>query len=453
MLRFGLARGVLRAAVLALAPVAAMAFAWSAAAQNYPLPQYTQDQHLGVITCAGSTCHGALEPWQNSKVLQNEYITWQREDKHAKAYAVLLNDRSRRIARNLGLEAAHTAPLCLDCHADNPPANLRSARFQLSDGVGCEACHGGSVRYLGLHATGIASHEENVNLGLYPTELPVERAKLCLSCHFGMERKFVDHRIMGAGHPRMAFELDTFTAIQPAHYVVDKDYTDRKAVYSNVKVWAIGQAIAVSETMKAMADDKMGRDGAFPELVLFDCHACHHSMEDLRWAPRASIGLPPGVPRINDANMIMLAIVAREVDAKLGDDMMGMVKGLHNAAMEGQQALAEAAKKLKAAADQMVPALRNASFGKESLVSLMNAMVAEGLKGEFVAYAAAEQATMAMSSILQTMRVAGVVDADKTKEIDAALAEAYAALADDDAFKPDAYLAALRSVDAVVPKF
>ena len=85
MLRFGLARGVLRAAVLALAPVAAMAFAWSAAAQNYPLPQYTQDQHLGVITCAGSTCHGALEPWQNSKVLQNEYITWQREDKHPKA--------------------------------------------------------------------------------------------------------------------------------------------------------------------------------------------------------------------------------------------------------------------------------------------------------------------------------------------------------------------------------
>ena len=56
---------------------------------------------------------------------------------------------------------------------------------------------------------------------------PVERARLCLSCHFGDPLRFANHRIMGAGHPRMSFELDTFTALQPAHFKVDADYRKR----------------------------------------------------------------------------------------------------------------------------------------------------------------------------------------------------------------------------------
>ena len=71
---------------------------------------------------------------------------------------------------------------------------------------------------------------------MYPTDQPVARAQLCLSCHFGTEQnKFVTHRIMGAGHPRMSFELDTFTAIQPAHYIADKDYAERKGAPNGVQ--------------------------------------------------------------------------------------------------------------------------------------------------------------------------------------------------------------------------
>jgi len=45
---------------------------------------------------------------------------------------------------------------------------------------------------------------------MYPTEEPMERARLCLSCHLGTERKFATHEIMGAGHPRLAFELELY---------------------------------------------------------------------------------------------------------------------------------------------------------------------------------------------------------------------------------------------------
>ena len=61
-----------------------------------------------------------------------------------------------------------------------------------------------------------------------------------------------------------------------------------------------GQALLVSEMMDVLADPKRGRDGLFPELVLFDCHACHKPMGGKKWGPRQGTGLGPGVVRLND---------------------------------------------------------------------------------------------------------------------------------------------------------
>ena len=159
----------------------------TAEAEAPTLPQYGGDSHLGVVTCAGSTCHGATRPFQNAAINQNEFVIWQRKDKHARAYKVLLNDQSKRIARNLGLKAAHEAKICLDCHSDNVAEDLRGKRFQLSDGVGCESCHGGSKRYLGPHVSGENTRQQNLDAGMYATETPESRALLCLSCHLGTD--------------------------------------------------------------------------------------------------------------------------------------------------------------------------------------------------------------------------------------------------------------------------
>ncbi len=128
--------------------------------------------------------------------------------------------------------------------------------------------------------------------------------------------------MMGAGHPRMAFELDTFTAVEPAHFKPDTDWEKRKRMWDGVKVWAIGQALVVSEMMDVLVDPKRGRDGLFPELVLFDCHACHHPMSDSRWAPRVA-GLGPGSVRLNDSSMLMVRQIAHVVDPPLGDTHCG----------------------------------------------------------------------------------------------------------------------------------
>ena len=65
--------------------IAATAFVWVATPVDaQSLPQYSKDKHLGVASCAGSTCHGGVQAYKDSPVLQNEYVTWSREDSHAK---------------------------------------------------------------------------------------------------------------------------------------------------------------------------------------------------------------------------------------------------------------------------------------------------------------------------------------------------------------------------------
>src|SRR5436305_159751 len=78
--------------------------------------------HLGVATCGGGNCHGATERPTGSSVAGNEYIIWSKRDKHRQAYTVLLEERSLRMARAIGLPDAANQKLCLDCHTDNVSA-------------------------------------------------------------------------------------------------------------------------------------------------------------------------------------------------------------------------------------------------------------------------------------------------------------------------------------------
>ena len=423
----------------------------SLAARAADLPHYDKFVHLGVTSCAGSTCHGAQEPFKTSNVLQNEYTTWLRQDPHAKAYKVLLNDLSKRIARNLGLPDAHTAKLCLDCHADNVAAAQRGRQFQLTDGVGCEACHGGGSTWLGVHISG-ASHADNVKAGMYPTDDPVARAELCLSCHYGNDRKFVSHRLMGAGHPRIGFELDTFTATQPAHFAIDKDYIERKGRQNSVQVWAIGQAMALAKTMDLMLDPEVGTSGLFPELVFFDCHACHHPMSDLKWNPRPSTGLGPGMIKLNDANAIMLRIAAARAAPELARSLGEKMRGLHRAVTQNREETRRLAGEIRTLSRQLVGVFGKRDFGAEDMRALLAGIAASGNGGDFFDYAVAEQATMAIGSILSAMRAGGHVPEDGFKRMNDALQRMFAAVAKDEAFRPGTYRAALRDFEQTIPR-
>jgi hypothetical protein len=442
------------AVLIALAlPVAARAQQQAAAAGD--------GIHLGVASCAGDNCHGSVNRLPNGRVAQNEYLIWKSRDKHAKAYQVLTNDVGKRIAANLGLKnGAENDPMCLSCHADYVPPDRRGPRYQLADGVGCEACHGGSSGWLGIHISG-ANHAANVAAGLYQTDDPKARAERCLSCHIGDgsmvgdAKRAITHTIMGAGHPPMPFELDTYTAIQPAHFTVDAGYTARgKKTPNDIQVWAVGQAMDLAKRMAEVLDPANAPKGANPELVLFDCQACHHAMNRLQWRPRAGTGLGPGKLRLYDASAVMAAIAASRGAAQAAPQLMAHLKALHEATATGGgdywAAVRTQAQLLQQDGDKIATAVAAHNFDRGDATALAQAVIATA--GDDLDYSAARQEVMALSSIVAAMKALGFADDNQAKALNDALGPVYDAVADDQTYAPETFLQALRQFQAKLPQ-
>src|SRR5206468_3122782 len=92
---------------------------------------------VGTGRCSARACHGSLSPAPQPDpkltarlpLQRDEYTRWLAHDKHASAYAVLFEERSKRIARNLNIGPAHEAERCLACHT-NPLVARKEAAGQ-----------------------------------------------------------------------------------------------------------------------------------------------------------------------------------------------------------------------------------------------------------------------------------------------------------------------------------
>ncbi len=379
---------------------------FACAVASAELPAQGADKHMGVATCAASQCHGSAAPRDSSAVMQNEYVTWTRDDPHARAYATLSSDASRAIAARLGIGPATAAKICLDCHADNVAAARRGEKFQLSDGVGCEACHGGAERWLSTHYnTPAVDHTASLAAGLYATEDPAARAQLCLSCHLGTADKFATHRIMAAGHPRLSFELDTFTELwrtagrQP-HYRVDADYAARKDTYRHSYTWAVGVIAEARARMRLVLHRGFDSGAMFPELGLYDCHACHRSMKSVQWRRLPRHGdAAPGLPYLNDGALVMSMALARVIDAQLASDFQQRLAELHTSGSRDVESIRAAARRLLEALERLERQLGPGTLANRES-QLLRELLATGAEGNYIDYVSAEQAFMAVQMLV-----------------------------------------------------
>jgi Cytochrome c554 and c-prime len=448
---------------IVIAAIVILMLAMAIATRADPQAHEGDSKHLGVRSCSGDNCHGAVKPAEHSAVKQNEYLIWSQEsdpykiDKHHRAYTVLGEERGVRMAHNLGLKDAITAEICLNCHADNVPEAMRGPRFDISDGVGCEACHGAAEKWLGVHLSG-AGHQANLDAGLYPTEKPVERAEKCLSCHFGDtsdEKRFVTHRIMGAGHPRMGFELDTYTTAEPAHFTVNEKYTERKGPVNDVQVWAVGQAISLGRRMDALLDPKNAPKEIQPELVLFDCAACHHTINQIRWRPRDSTGLGPGTVKLDDANAVMLRVIAARVAPTVAKALTAHMLALHRATTEDWKTVVREATEVRRLANELQDSLSAHEFTRDDMKALAEGVIAVGLTGDDTDFPGAEQATMALGSIASAMSSPIMPDhltPEQTKLMNNALGGLYKSISNAEDYRPEAFVKALKDFQRTIPQ-
>jgi cytochrome c554/c'-like protein len=400
-------KSVTRAPFLAAA-VLFLQYAQADAATSGPHDSRT----LGVATCASTLCHGSARPLTARTVQQNEYVTWSTFDPHARAYRVLREEQGTQIAKRLGLKNGYEAPQCLACHADTTRPTQRGEKFQLSDGIGCETCHGPSEHWLQSHDdTPAITHAANVANGMRPLEHPETRAELCIACHVGDPTRFATHQMMAAGHPRLAFELDTYTELWRTsggreHFRRDDDYLARKGRFDPVQTWLAGLT-AITRREADLVEQRLTlANGGFPDFALFNCYSCHRSMRVAAWERKDDETTPPGTLRLHDGHARTLLAVLDATDESLSPPLRNAVTTLQSA--NGNPTTIHAASQALTEALQRIDRhTARRAWTKRDKEAALDALVAAARRGSFVDYAAAEQAAMGMVLLLAELDVSG----------------------------------------------
>ena len=193
--------------------------------------------------------------------------------------AVLREPRGQAIAARLGIGEAARAPMCLGCHAT--PAGRRGVRFQTSDGVGCESCHGPASGWLASHYAVGGTHAAQRRARPRPARKPARARRRVPRLPFRQRRpgQFVTHRIMAAGHPRISFELDLFSTLQQ-HHNDDADYAQRKGRADGVRMWAVGQAMALDRSLTLFIRARAAPRASSPNSISSTATSCHRRISD-----------------------------------------------------------------------------------------------------------------------------------------------------------------------------
>ncbi len=261
-------------------------------AANEPRPiQETAGTFVGSSGCKSSSCHGGAGP------KRTQYFTWSQKDYHTKAYAILLNARSDRIAEGLGMTAAGAAnpaatnSRCTICHApfQSIPAPHLASTAHADEGVSCENCHGAAGGWLRGHTRKDWNYNTRVGAGMRDLRNLYVRAAACAACH-----QYLEPALLKAGHPDLFFELDSQSLAQPKHWQEDD-------TWSGLREWLTGQAVALREMSWNLARDPLTDEWS---IARWDGLAWLCATATSAAAISSPILLPPNTPARSDyANM------------------------------------------------------------------------------------------------------------------------------------------------------
>jgi Cytochrome c554 and c-prime len=199
---------------------------------------------VGSVGCKSSSCHGG------AGTKRSQYTTWSRQDFHTKAYAVLLNSRSERIAEGLGIAGAQSSARCTVCHS--PMQSIAPSRLMPAahpdEGVSCESCHGAAGGWLRGHTRPDWTYNTRVATGMHDLRNLYVRANSCVACHQNLAPE-----ILQAGHPDLFFEMDGQSVAEPKHWQDEEPW-------SGLREWLTGQAVALREMSWALAGDPQSNE-------------------------------------------------------------------------------------------------------------------------------------------------------------------------------------------------
>ena len=391
--------------------------------------------YIGSASCSSSNCHGAGSIQNQTNVRQNEFNTWFNHDPHANAYVALESTQGKQIANNLGLGDATKAQICLNCHTTNVPVSRQSGRFRASEGVSCEGCHGPGSLWLSNHSNPNTARSELMSQGLYDTWSSTSKAELCLSCHLGDQNQRITHKIMAAGHPRLVFELVTFTDAQPRHYDVDEDYIYRKKPYRQIKEWAVGQAQYGYQFLDLLLDTDKSENTLFPELSMYECHTCHHNPKKIRWNRLDGEKEEPGRIKINGSSLLITQLIANVIAPEYGDRIGQLRAAIRQKTISNEGNISEIAAQGKELFKIVKETFQSQTITNEDGIAILEQIVTIGRKGTLRELSSAEQSVMAIALITKDLP-SNSNYFHASSEISSVLEGLYKVLSDENAFSP-----------------
>jgi hypothetical protein len=255
--------------------------------------------------------------------------------------------------------------------------------------------------------------------------------------------------MMAAGHPRISYELDLFTTLQ-SHHNEDGDYTARKGKVSGVRVWAVGQAMAVERQLSLFANAKYGTAGAFPEFYFFDCHSCHRQInDDQKFSPTVleNPGRPVGAGEtpFNDENFIMLIAAAKIAAPALAARFDADSKAFHIAITKDRATAVAAAEKLRSSALALSSAFQSESFDRAQTFGIIDMISGDAISNRFTDFIGSQQAVTAVDTLVNAMVNSGQVSGGAVSGIRSDINRAYAAVRNPNDYRPADFRRALGS--------
>jgi hypothetical protein len=403
-------------------------------------------KYVGPGSCSAVACHGGIAPRTSTKVLQNEYSTWVTQDKHAHAYTALTEPLGRQMSAILKIGPAEKAQRCLVCHALSVDEAHHGRDFDVAEGVSCESCHGPASAWLGPHIDPRADHAKMVSLGLIDNKSLARRSAMCLSCHLGSAAKDmqVDHEMIAAGHPDLTFELDSYTAVEPPHWV-----EKNPDPLFGVRAWGAGQAVQLRESMLRVA--RRARSGPWPEFSEMDCMTCHHALTGPQsWRQKEGYdGHRAGDPPYNMARFVVFRHFAQEIDPatdrELGESV-AKVAALVTSMSGDRGAVQAEAERAARLAERLVGEVRDAPYDRARTERLLKAIANDADAISRQGERSAEQATMAVDSLYIASAKAGGVNAETRAAIDSLFAQ----VKNPSRYNGPGFAAGLRRVGATV---
>jgi hypothetical protein len=202
-----------------------------------------------------------------------------------------------------------------------------------------------------------------------------------------------------------------------------------------------GQARHADEALKALASEKRSKNGTFPELSLFDCFSCHHSLAEEQWKHR-SYGGNPGQLKLNLPSLVILKEAIAPLDQASSDQMGELLSSLHKE-YQATGAKDSIASLTSLVEDKVIPLIARMPHDLGTTSKILSRIASFASTYQWPTFEVAEQLGMGIQATLATSPQLAKVYAVELKEL-------FATLKSSKSFKAERFTAAAKKLSASV---